>query len=140
MGNSSCKSEETTRQRKCTERSRRSPKIWDENNRSPYQLKTVVGQLREYADPLPERLTSLDRSRRLVVHHFHSVHRLRTLGIVDDKFVRGVIQDSQVDILLGAIEPLHPAWRSDYDHSMFDYFARLYPEVTRLSAKERESS
>jgi hypothetical protein len=77
----------------------------------------------------------LDGDRRRVSHYFHQIKSLLDCRVVDENFVKKLIKSDQVDTLLDVVEPLEKAKKTDYDHSTFDTFRRIYHKESQREAK-----
>lgn len=81
----------------------------------------------EFAQKFAKRRSDkMDEYRRSYAHYFHKIAALLDTEVIDEAFVREVIQPDQVHILLNIVEPLEKKINSDYDRSTFDKFRRLF--------------
>jgi len=72
------------------------------------------------------KIKQIDKDRRRYSHHFHKIRLLLDSGVVSEGFVKKVVSSGQIDFLLEVIEPLEEALNSNYNHSTFDTFRRIY--------------
>ncbi len=98
-------------------------RLHDWRNKHPQDF----AQLFEKGMREPNNITDqLNEDRRRVSHYFHQIKSLLDCGVVDEDFVKKLVQPDQVDTLLDVVEPLEKAKDPNYDHSTFDSFRKIY--------------
>ena len=81
----------------------------------------------------------LDGDRRRVSHYFHQIRALLDCGVVNENFVKKLVKSDQVDTLLDIVEPLEEAKNSNYDHSTFDIFRKIYRKDNTTTANSNKT-
>jgi hypothetical protein len=74
---------------------------------------------------LPQSITVFDQKRRLITHHFFKIFLLRKNNVIDDKILKTLAQEEDVQYLLEYIEPLETAINKNYNREMFDMYRNL---------------
>jgi hypothetical protein len=73
-----------------------------------------------------DSIKPIDHARRLVSHHFQTIYFLGKEGLLEERLIRNLADEWQVNLYCTIVEPLEDAVRQDYDKSSFIYFAALY--------------
>jgi hypothetical protein len=92
---------------------------------------------------LPHSVTVFDQKRRLITHHFFKIFLLRKSNVIDDKILKTVAQEEDIQFLIKYIEPLETAINKNYNREMFDMYRNLlesdffYPNITTKTDNAR---
>jgi hypothetical protein len=71
---------------------------------------------------LPPSKTVFDQKRRMITHHFFKIYLLRKSGVIDNKILKTVAQEEDVEYLIKYVEPLETAINKNYNREMFDFY------------------
>jgi hypothetical protein len=104
-----------------------------EMNDAMKSIKDIVQQLLLDPQKLPDSLTVFDQKRRMITHHFFKIYLLRKSNVIDDKILKTVTQEEDIQYLIKYIEPLETKINKNYNREMFDYYRDLLDNEFYLS-------
>jgi len=73
----------------------------------------------------PQSVTVFDQKRRLITHHFFKIFLLRKNKVIDDKILKNITQEEDIQLLINYIEPLETVINKNYNREMFDMYHDL---------------
>jgi len=74
---------------------------------------------------LPPSMTVFDQKRRMITHHFFKIYLLRKSEVIDDRILKTVAQEEDVQYLITYIEKIETAINKNYNREMFDFYRNL---------------
>jgi hypothetical protein len=76
-----------------------------------------------------QKIKALDIARRKIAHYFGRIYLLKKNGVIKNKEIMKIISTGQIEILIDLIEPLEESIDSNYNKSIFNFFANLRNEL-----------
>lgn len=73
----------------------------------------------------PQSITVFDQKRRLITHHFFKIFLLRKNNVIDNKILKNITQEEDIQLLINYIEPLETAINKNNNREMFDMYRNL---------------
>jgi hypothetical protein len=78
-----------------------------------------------------QKIKALDIARRKIAHYFGRIYLLKKNGVIKNKEIMKIISTGQIEILIDLIEPLEESIDSNYNKSIFNFFANLRNELEK---------